>query len=56
MIVTMGGIHGKILSMDDATIILEIDKGTKMKIEKSSVSFEASKKLSEKWIELNEFT
>lgn len=46
-IVTMGGIHGKILSMDDTTIVLEIDKGTKMKIEKSSISLDASKKLAE---------
>jgi len=48
MIVTMGGIHGKILAMDDATISLEIDKGTKMKIEKTSISLESSKKLSGK--------
>lgn len=44
-VVTMGGIHGKVLSLDDATVTLEIDKGTKMKVERSSISMESSKKL-----------
>jgi preprotein translocase subunit YajC len=46
-VVTLGGIHGKILSIDDATITLEIDKGTKMTIERSSISMESSKRLVE---------
>lgn len=45
MVVTIGGIHGKILSVDDTTVTLEIDKGAKMKIEKSSISMENSKRL-----------
>lgn len=44
-VVTIGGIHGKVLSVDDSTVTLEIDKGAKMKIEKSSISMENSKKL-----------
>lgn len=46
-VVTLGGIHGKILSLDDATITLEIDRGCKMVVERSSVSMEASKRLAE---------
>jgi preprotein translocase subunit YajC len=46
-VVTLGGIHGKILSINDATITLEIDKGTKMTIERSSISMESSKRLVE---------
>ncbi|MEQ9285900.1 MAG: preprotein translocase subunit YajC [Cyclobacteriaceae bacterium] len=46
-VVTLGGIHGKILSLDDSTITLEIDRGCKMVVERSSVSMEASKRLSE---------
>jgi preprotein translocase subunit YajC len=46
-VVTLGGIHGKILSIDDATITLEIDKGTKMTIERSSISMESSKRIAE---------
>ncbi|MDW3208900.1 MAG: preprotein translocase subunit YajC [Reichenbachiella sp.] len=44
-VVTIGGIHGKVLSVDESTVTLEIDKGAKMKIEKSSISMENSKKL-----------
>lgn len=47
-IVTVGGIHGKITAIEDDTVILEVERGAKMKIEKSSVSLEASKKQSEK--------
>jgi preprotein translocase subunit YajC len=46
--VTMGGIHGKIASIEQDTILLEIDRGTKIVIEKSSISLEASKKYNDK--------
>ena len=46
-IVTMGGIHGKVTEVTDATLTLDIDRGTKITIEKSSVSLEASKRLTE---------
>jgi preprotein translocase subunit YajC len=46
--VTLGGIHGKIVSVDDdTTITLDIDRGTKVVIEKSSISMELSKKANE---------
>ena len=43
-VVTIGGIHGKVYSLDDNTVTLEVDKSTKMVFEKSSVSLEASRK------------
>jgi preprotein translocase subunit YajC len=46
-IVTIGGLHGKIYSVEsDDTIVVEVDKGIKLTFEKSSVSAEASKKAS----------
>lgn len=48
MAVTAGGIHGKVVAIDDDTILLEVDRGTKIKIEKSSISLESSKKYTEK--------
>ena len=45
--VTMGGIHGKVSAIEGDTILLEVDRGTKLRIEKSSVSLEASKKYTE---------
>lgn len=46
MVVTLGGIHGKIAAIDDGTITLDVDRGAKIKVEKSSISFEASKQYS----------
>ncbi len=46
-VVTIGGMHGKIFSIDDDKITLEVDKGTKLTFEKSSISLEQSKKLKE---------
>ena len=46
-VVTMGGIHGKVTEVTDATITLDVDRGTKLTIEKSSISLDASKRLSE---------
>lgn len=43
-VVTVGGIHGKVLSVDENTTTVEVDKGSKLVIEKSSISLEASKK------------
>lgn len=45
-VVTVGGLHGKIISIDKQTLTLEIDKGTKVTIERTSISYEASKRLS----------
>ena len=44
-VVTIGGIHGRIVAIDGETIILEVEKGGKIKMDKTSISLEASKKL-----------
>ncbi len=38
MVVTIGGIHAKVYTVEDATVTLELDKGVKLTIEKSAVS------------------
>ena len=43
-IVTMGGIHGKITSVDGDTVTIDVDRGNKLVIEKSSISLDNSKK------------
>lgn len=45
MIVTVGGIHGKIVEVSDTTVLVDVDRGTKLLVEKSSISLEASKRL-----------
>ncbi|MDR0367646.1 MAG: preprotein translocase subunit YajC [Bacteroidales bacterium] len=39
-IVTIGGVHGKIAEVQDKTFIIEMEGGSKMKIEKAAVSHE----------------
>ena len=37
-IVTIGGIHGKITDVQEGTFIIEVEDGTKMRIEKAAVA------------------
>ncbi|UII28220.1 preprotein translocase subunit YajC [Fulvivirga maritima] len=41
-VVTIGGIHGKVMSSDETTVVLEVDKGVKMTFLKSSISLEST--------------
>lgn len=43
MVVTIGGLHGKVLTVEDTTVTLEVDKGTRMVFEKSAISLDSSK-------------
>ncbi len=44
-VITTSGIHGKIVDMNDTTFLVDVDSGTKIRFEKSSISLEASKAL-----------
>ena len=37
-IVTVGGIHGKVLQVDDASVLAEVDSSTKLRIDKSAIA------------------
>lgn len=43
-VVTIGGLHGKVSSIEGEIVYIEIDRGVKAKIEKSAVSMDFSKK------------
>lgn len=43
-VVTIGGVHGKVSSVEGDTVMLDIDRGVKIKIEKSAISLDFSKK------------
>ncbi len=47
-VVTIGGLHGRVASVDETTVTLEVDRGVKMVFEKTSVSREATTKTPEK--------
>ena len=42
-VVTIGGMHGKVYSVDDTKVTLDVDKGTKLTFDKASISLESSK-------------
>jgi len=45
-IVTIGGIHGKIVEVDATTFLIEVDSNVKLRIEKNSIAVDATKALS----------
>ena len=47
-IITIGGIHGKILEVKDTTVVIEVDGQNRLTIEKSAVAMDSSAHLSEK--------
>lgn len=47
-IVTIGGIHGKIAEVKENVVIIEIEGGNRLKIEKSAISKEFSQEEMEK--------
>lgn len=42
-VITIGGVHGKIISIDADFLMLEIDANVKIKVEKSGISMDFSK-------------
>jgi preprotein translocase subunit YajC len=43
-VVTIGGLHGKVISIEDTIITLEVDRGVRLTFDKSAISLDASKK------------
>lgn len=37
-VVTIGGIHARIYTVEESTVTLELDKGVKLTVEKSAIS------------------
>ncbi len=42
-VVTIGGMHGRILDIENTTMLIEIDSNVKVRVEKSAISVEATK-------------
>lgn len=41
-IVTIGGIHAKVIKVGETTLVVEIESGAKMKIDKASISLDST--------------
>jgi preprotein translocase subunit YajC len=46
-VVTIGGIHGKVVELSDTTVLLEVDNGVKLRFERSAISMDSSSQLTE---------
>lgn len=44
-VVTIGGIHGRIVEVNERTFMIEIDTNVKVRVEKSAISADATKAL-----------
>lgn len=44
-VVTIGGIHGRIIEVNEKTFMIEIDTNVKIRVEKNAVAAEATKAL-----------
>ena len=42
-VVTVGGIHGKVVSIENDIVVIDIDRGTKITVNKSAISLDNSK-------------
>ena len=47
-IVTIGGIHGRIFAIEGDTLVLEVEKGGKLRIDKTAISMDSTKKVKDK--------
>lgn len=46
-VITIGGIHGKVVEVNDATVLLEVDNNVKLRFEKSAVAMDNTMQLTE---------
>jgi preprotein translocase subunit YajC len=47
-IVTIGGIHGKIVNIEDDTFVIEVEDGGKLRIDKAAVAIDAKQAAAKK--------
>lgn len=46
-VVTIGGVHGKITEVNDKTFTIDVADNVKLKVERSAISMDATRQLSE---------
>ncbi len=47
-VVTVGGCYGKVVQINDETLVLDVDRGVKVTFTKDAISLESSQKLAKK--------
>jgi preprotein translocase subunit YajC len=46
-IVTIGGLHGKIISIEDDTVWVEVDKAVKLRFDKTAIAMETTNRVNQ---------
>ncbi|MEX1132922.1 MAG: preprotein translocase subunit YajC [Flavobacteriales bacterium] len=46
-VITIGGIHGKVVEVNDTTVLLDVDNNVKLRFEKSAIAMDTSMQLPE---------
>ncbi|MBK9175929.1 MAG: preprotein translocase subunit YajC [Flavobacteriales bacterium] len=46
-VITIGGIHGKVLEVADTTVLVEVDSNVKLRLEKSAIALDSTQQLNE---------
>lgn len=46
-VVTIGGIHGRVVEVNDTTILVEVDSNVKLRFEKSAIAMDSTMQLNE---------
>lgn len=46
-VVTIGGIHGRVVEVNDTTVLLEVDNNVKLRFEKSAIAMDSTMQLVE---------
>lgn len=46
-IVTIGGLHGKILAIEDDTVWVEVDRAVKLKFDKTAIAMETTNRVNQ---------
>lgn len=49
-VITIGGIHGKVIELKDKSVLMEVDSGTKLRVERSAISMDNSEILNEQTV------
>lgn len=47
-VITVGGVHGRVDEVQDETVVLEVERGGRIKFSKSSISMESTKAFKDK--------
>jgi preprotein translocase subunit YajC len=46
-VVTIGGLHGKLVAIEDDVLVVEVDRGVRLTFDKSAISMEATARVNQ---------